>query len=107
VDGAPLDVAQLVTRRPESPESVDNQPDATEISAFPSDLPTQQQPPSPVRPRNMGRNAIRHADLSLARNICIHESHALNLRFEAFSAANHPNWDSPGSDARKPLHHSA
>jgi hypothetical protein len=46
------------------------------------------------------KTGTRDADLSLARNICIHENHDLNLRFEAFSAADHPNWHSPGSDAR-------
>ena len=37
-----------------------------------------------------------------ARNIRIHESHALNFRFEAFNAVNHPNWNAPSSDARSP-----
>ena len=53
----------------------------------------------------MGRNTLltpgtRNGDLSLARNIRIHENHSLNFRFEAFNAANHPNWNSPSSDAR-------
>ncbi|MGH7488583.1 MAG: hypothetical protein ACREMY_23735, partial [bacterium] len=56
---------------------------------------------------NMGRNTLfspgtADGDLSLARTIRIHESHALNVRFEAFNAFNHPNWRTPSSDARNP-----
>jgi len=36
-------------------------------------------------------------DLSLARNIRIHESHTLNFRLEAFNSTNHPNWNVPAS----------
>ena len=55
----------------------------------------------------MGRNTLfspgtRDADLSLARNIRIYETHQLQVRFEAFNATNHPNWNAPSSDARSP-----
>jgi hypothetical protein len=58
-------------------------------------------------PGNMGRNPLfsagsRSFDASLARTIKIRESHALNVRFEAFNAVNHPNWNTPPNDPRTP-----
>ena len=32
----------------------------------------------------------------------MHENHALNVRFEAFNSANHPNSNAPSSDGRSP-----
>jgi hypothetical protein len=54
---------------------------------------------------NMGRNVLstpgtRSFDASLARTIKIRESHAVNVRFEAFNAVNHPNWTTPPNDPR-------
>ena len=46
------------------------------------------------------RNVKRLADLSLARNIRIHENHSLSVRFEAFNSTNHPNWNTPSTDPR-------
>jgi hypothetical protein len=54
---------------------------------------------------NAGRNVLIRpgtvqTDLSLARNISIREGHQLQFRFENFNAFNHPNWNSPPTDAR-------
>jgi hypothetical protein len=46
------------------------------------------------------RPGTRQADVTLTRNIRIREGHSLQVRWEAFNAFNHPNWNSPGSDAR-------
>ena len=43
---------------------------------------------------------LRKLDLSLTKNIRIHESHSLQFRFDAFNALNHPNWNVPATDAR-------
>ena len=40
------------------------------------------------------------ASAALARNIRLYEKHQLQVRFEAFNAVNHPNWNAPSSDAR-------
>jgi len=55
----------------------------------------------------MGRNTLftpgtSSFDASLTRDIKIYEKHTLNFRLEAFNAANHPNWNTPSSDARSP-----
>ncbi|MBI3693626.1 MAG: carboxypeptidase regulatory-like domain-containing protein [Acidobacteria bacterium] len=114
-DGAPLNGSQLGDTA--ALNTLGNQPDATGISPIPSDRSVSKfwniaainvtSPELSWRPGNMGRNTLtkpgtRLGDLSLARNIRIHESHSLNVRFEAFNAANHPNWNSPSSDARSP-----
>ena len=114
-DGTPINVAQLGDTA--GLNTLGNQPDATGISPFPATQTAQQfwniaafnysSPDLSWRPGNMGRNTLftpgtRLADLSLARNIRIHESHQLQFRFEAFNAANHPNWNAPSSDARSP-----
>jgi hypothetical protein len=54
---------------------------------------------------NAGRNVLSRpgtvvADLSLSKNIRIKEGHQLQFRFETFNSFNHPNWDTPGTDAR-------
>jgi hypothetical protein len=112
-DGTPINVAQLGDTA--GLNTLGNQPDATGVSPFVSSPTTQRfwniaafnytNPDLSWRPGNMGRNTLftpgtRGADLSLARNIRIHEKHQLQVRFEAFNAANHPNWNAPGSDAR-------
>ena len=115
-DGAPLTVAQLGDTA--ALNTLGNRPDATGISAFPTNGQTAQMfwniaainatsPDLNWRTGNMGRNTLlkpgtRQADLSLARNIKIYEGHTLNIRFEAFNSANHPNWNAPSSDARSP-----
>ncbi len=92
-----------------------NRPDATGISPIPAHRTAQQfwnfaafnasSPDLSWRPGNAGRGTLvrpgtRQADLSLARNVKIHEAHSLNFRFEAFNAANHPNWNTPSADSR-------
>ena len=54
---------------------------------------------------NAGRNVLfkpgtRQLDASLTRNIRIREGHALQFRWESFNATNHPNWNTPATDAR-------
>jgi hypothetical protein len=54
---------------------------------------------------NAGRNVLIRpgtiqADLSLAKNIRIREGHQLQFRFETFNSFNHPNWNTPSTDAR-------
>ncbi len=39
-------------------------------------------------------------DGSLTKNFAIREGHALQFRWEAFNATNHPNWNAPATDAR-------
>jgi hypothetical protein len=112
-DGTPINVAQLGDTA--GLNTLGNQPDATGVSPFPSRQTAQQfwniaafnytSPDLSWRPGTMGRTTlfsppVRTADFSLARNIRIHENHALSVRFEAFNATNHPNWNSPSSDAR-------
>jgi hypothetical protein len=51
---------------------------------------------------NSGRNAFRgpkllQVDTALTRTFPLHESLALNLRFEGFNVLNHPNFAAPGS----------
>jgi hypothetical protein len=114
-DGAPVNVAQLGDTA--GLNTLGNQPDATGISPIPANRSQYQfwniaainatNPEFSFRPGNMGRNTLlrpgtRQGDLSLARNIRLHESHTLNIRFESFNSANHPNWNSPSSDARNP-----
>ena len=113
-DGAPVNVAQLGDTA--ALNTLGNQPDATGISPIPANRSTAQfwnisnqrhQSELSFRPCNMGRNTLlrpgtRQADLSLAKNILLHESHTLNFRLEAFNSTNHPNWNAPSSDARSP-----
>ena len=114
-DGAPVNVAQLGDTA--ALNTLGNQPDATGISPIPANRSVAQfwniaainvtSPELSWRTGNMGRNTLtrpgtRQGDLSLARNIRIHESHTLNFRLEAFNSTNHPNWNSPSSDARSP-----
>ncbi|HZT33468.1 MAG TPA: TonB-dependent receptor [Bryobacteraceae bacterium] len=113
--GTPVNVAQLGDTA--GLNTLGNQPDATGISPIPANRSAQQfwniaafnfsNPDLSWRPGNMGRNTLlspgtREADLSLARNVRIHESHELQFRWEAFNATNHPNWNTPSSDARSP-----
>jgi len=114
-DGAPVSVAMIADTAALNANG--NRPDATGISPIPANRSTAQfwdiaainvtNPELSFRTGNMGRNTLfrpgtRLADLSLARNIRIRESHTLNFRFEAFNSTNHPNWNAPGSDARSP-----
>lgn len=114
-DGTPMNVAQLGDTA--GLNTLGNQPDATGISPIPSSRSQYQfwniasinvtNPEFSFRPGNMGRNTLlrpgtRQGDLSLARNIKLHESHTLNFRFETFNSVNHPNWNAPLADARSP-----
>jgi hypothetical protein len=54
-----------------------------------------------------GRNTLfapgtENWDASVARTFRIHESHALQLRFEAFNAGNIVNWNTPGAAVQTP-----
>jgi hypothetical protein len=112
-DGTPVNVAQVGDTA--ALGTLGNQPDATGISPIPANRSAQQfwniasinvtSPALSYRPGNMGRNTLfspgtQLLNASLMRNIRLHESHVLNFRFEAFNALNHPNWNTPSSDAR-------
>ncbi|HLJ16158.1 MAG TPA: TonB-dependent receptor [Bryobacteraceae bacterium] len=114
-DGTPINVTQLGDTA--GLNTLGNQPDATGISPIPAHRSAQQfwnigaidvtNPNLSWEPGNIGRNTLfspgrADGDLSLARTIKIHESHSLNVRFEAFNAFNHPNWNTPSADARNP-----
>ncbi len=114
-DGTPANVAQVGDTA--GLNTLGNQPDATGISPIPAQRSAQQywniaainvnSPDLSWRPGNMGRNTLftpgtTNADLSLSRNMRIYENHALLFRVEAFNATNHPNWNTPSSDARSP-----
>jgi hypothetical protein len=95
-----------------------NRANATGISPIPSGGQTAQQfwniasldPFSPTLTYligNLGRDVFfkpgtRQADLSMTKNIRVHEEHSLQFRFDAFNATNHPNWNVPAGDARAP-----
>jgi hypothetical protein len=112
-DGAPTSIAMIADTA--SLNANGNRPDATGISPFPAH-PTPQKfwdvaafnassPDLNWRPGNVSRETLRRpgtrlADLSLARNIRIHENHSLSVRFEAFNSTNHPNWNTPSTDPR-------
>lgn len=112
-DGAPTSVGMIADTA--SLNANGNRPDATGSSPFPAIRTPQKfwdvaafNPTSPDlnwRPGTVSRETLRRpgtriADLSLGRNIRIHESHSLNVRFEAFDSTNHPNWNTPSTDAR-------
>ena len=112
-DGTPANVAQLGDTA--SLGTLGNQPDATGISPIPTNRSAQQfwniaafnytSAALSYRPGNMGRNTLftpgsENLNASLMKNFRIHESHVINFRFEAFNALNHPNWNTPSSDAR-------
>lgn len=48
------------------------------------------------------RPGVAQWDFSLTKNTQIREGHSLQFRFEAFNAANHPNWNPPASNIRAP-----
>lgn len=97
--------------------SAGNYPNATGISPFP-DNPTQSKfwniaAFDPTNPNlsyqygNVGRNVLRRPgtkqwDFSLIRSIKFRERHSLDIRFEGFNFANHPNWLAPATDSRTP-----
>jgi hypothetical protein len=112
-DGTPVNVTQLGDTA--SLGTLGNQPDATGISPIPSSRSAQQywnisafnftSAALSYRPGNMGRNTLfapgtENLNTALMKNFKLHESHVINFRFEAFNALNHPNWNSPSSDAR-------
>jgi hypothetical protein len=114
-DGTPVNVSQLGDTA--GLNTLGNQPDATGISPIPANRSAQQfwniaainatNPDLSWRPGNMGRNTLftpgtSSFDASLTRDIKIYEKHMINFRFEAFNATNHPNWNTPSSDARSP-----
>jgi hypothetical protein len=112
-DGAPTSVGMIADTAALNANG--NRPDATGISPFPAN-PTPQKfwdvaafnassPDLNWRPGTASRETLRRpgtrlADLSLARNLRVHEGHALNIRFEAFNSTNHPNWNTPSTDSR-------
>lgn len=112
-DGTPINGTQLGDTA--SLGNLGNQMNATGVSPVPQDRSAQRYWNSAAfdwtssnltwRNGNLGRNTLftpgrAIVDGSLARTLRIHESHALNIRFEAFNSANHPNWNSPPSDPR-------
>jgi hypothetical protein len=111
-DGTPQQVGGIGdTRNTE----FDNYPDATGISPIPGNRSADNfwniaafgatSPELAYRIGSAGRNTLlspglRMWDFSVLRNIRILEGHALQLRFEGFNVANHPNWNAPPSDIR-------
>lgn len=58
---------------------------------------------NPIRPGNLGRNAIRgpglvNFDISLGKNFAITERYRLQVRADAFNAFNHTNFSNPGTN---------
>ncbi len=112
-DGAPTSITMIADTAALNANG--NRPDATGLSPFPQH-PTPQKfwdvaafntttPDLNWRPGNVSRETLRRpgtrlADLSLARNIRIHENHSLSIRMEAFNSTNHPNWNTPSTDPR-------
>jgi hypothetical protein len=114
-DGTPVNGSQLGDTA--ALNTLGNQPDATGISPIPANQTAQQfwnvaaidvtNPALSYRTGNLGRNTLTTpgtstADLSLSRDIRFYEKHSLNFRLEGFNATNHPNWNTPASDARSP-----
>ncbi len=94
---------------------VTNYPDATGISpvvddptperywnveAFDTRNPELQYREGNVGPSNLISPGLVNWDLSLLKDIVFSESHRLQLRFEVYNAANHPNWWYVDNDAR-------
>jgi hypothetical protein len=92
-----------------------NVPDATGISPFPEERTPERfwnieafngtNPDLRVRYGNVARNTLfnpgtRQLDATLAKKFRVREGHTLDLRFEAFNATNHPNWNPPATDVR-------
>jgi hypothetical protein len=111
-DGTPVNLGALGDRANTGNE---NFPDATGISPVPDDRSTQEfwniqafnttNPELGYRDGSVGRNVLlspglRQWDFSLTKNTSIKEGHELQFRWEAFNFANHPNWNSPATDAR-------
>jgi len=96
---------------------VPNYPDATGISPL-FDEPTADSfwnidafdaasPELQYRTGNVGRSVLRSPgfanwDVVLIKDIRVGEDRRLQLRAEAFNAANHPNWFPPGRNVRSP-----
>ena len=105
-------VAQIGDR---NATGVNNYPDATGVSPV-LDQPTTEKfwnvdafdttnPELRFREGNVGRTTLQapgfaNWDLSLLKNIQVKEGRQLQLRFEAFNAANHPNYRRPGNNPR-------
>ena len=112
-DGTPINGTQLGDTA--SLGNLGNQMNATGISPIPSDRSAQHYWNAAAfdwtssnltwQTGNLGRNTLftpgrANADASLARTVRLFENHALNFRFEAFNATNHPNWNAPPTDPR-------
>ena len=111
-DGTPINVGNIGDR---ANVGVENWPDATGVTPF-LDNPTTERfwnisafdtnnPALQYRNGNVNRNALftpglRNWDFSLHKSFRIREGHRLEFRFESFNFSNHPNWNSPGTDAR-------
>jgi hypothetical protein len=113
-DGTPINVGNIGDR---ANIGVENWPDATGISSIPANRSANNfweirafDPNNTTlqyRSGNAGRNILltpgtRQWDFSLAKHWRFAEQQHLEFRFEAFNFANHPNWNSPGADARNP-----
>jgi len=112
-DGTPTNVATIGDNA--SLNQLGSYPNASGISPFPDKITPQR---FWVReaidttaaelawlPGNVGRNVLikpgsRQWDFSLVKRTSIREGHSLEFRMEAFNAGNHPNWNSPSTNAR-------
>jgi hypothetical protein len=94
-----------------------NSADATGISPVPANQTAQQfwniaafsstNPQLAFRFGNVGRNVlsspgVKQWDFSLIKNTRITERQSLQLRFEGFNFANHPNWNTPPANITAP-----
>ncbi len=111
-EGSPNTVGSIGDR---NNTGTSNYPDATGISPV-LDNPTTDHfwnieafdttnPELRYRDGNVGRNVLTNPsfanlDFSLFKNIATKERQYLQIRFEAFNLANHPNWHTPGTNAR-------
>ncbi|MGH9629316.1 MAG: TonB-dependent receptor domain-containing protein, partial [Bryobacteraceae bacterium] len=113
-DGTPVNVGNIGDR---NNTGVENWPDATGISPFPETRTAQSfwnvaafdvtNPELTWRMGTVGRNVLftpgtKQWDFSVNKNFRLAEGHTLQFRFESFNFANHPNWNSPGTNAREP-----
>jgi hypothetical protein len=114
-DGTPVQVGGIGDR---NNTEFDNYPDATGISPIPANRSADNfwniaafdttNPSLSYRQGTVGRNTLfspgfRNWDFSVLKNTTLFEGHSLQFRFEAFNFTNHPNWNTPPTDARNPL----
>lgn len=116
-DGTPINIGGIGDRANLGLSNSANYPDATGISPIPGNRSAGQfwniqafdttNPELAYRFGSAGRNilispGVIQWDFSVLKTFPIVEGHSLEFRFEAFNFPNHPNWNSPGTDARVP-----